>query len=428
MRKNIIALLMALATAAAANAQSGTNSPYSQYGLGVLSDQSQGFNRGMNGLAIGLRQSNQVNMLNPASYSCVDSLTMIFDVGLSGQVTNFKEGNRKINANNADFEYAVAAFRLMKKMGLSFGIVPFSNIGYNYSSTENVGTSATTSTETHSGSGGIHQVFVGVGWNFFKGLSLGLNGSYLWGAYDRTQTISSNDAYVNTVTKAYSTTVQSWKLDFGMQYSQAIGKKDVVTLGATYSLGHNLGADPVLTTTNTNSQTGVSTSFEQTALNALSIPHAFGAGLAWEHNKRFTVGADYSLQKWGELEYPELNQTTGNYVLKKGLLSDRHKITVGGEWTPNWQSRKFYNRVRYRIGASYNTPYFKVNGKDGPKEISVSAGFGIPITNNWNNGSYLNISGQWVKASAKDLITENTFRINIGLTFNERWFNKWKVN
>ena len=39
----------------------------------------------------------------------------------------------------------------------------------------------------------------------------------------------------------------------------------------------------------------------------------------------------------------------------------------------------------------------------------------------------LNISGQWVKASAKDLITENTFRINIGLTFNERWFNKWKV-
>ena len=23
--------------------------------------------------------------------------------------------------------------------------------------------------------------------------------------------------------------------------------------------------------------------------------------------------------------------------------------------------------------------------------------------------------------------SENTFRINIGLTFNERWFAKWKV-
>ena len=102
--------------------------------------------------------------------------------------------------------------------------------------------------------------------------------------------------------------------------------------------------------------------------------------------------------------------------------------STGGEWVPNWQSRKIYNRIHYRIGASYATPYFKVNGQDGPNEISVSAGFGIPITNSWNHGSVLNISGQWVKASAKDLITENTFRINIGLTFNERWFNKWKVN
>ena len=409
------------------NAQSGTNSPYSQYGLGVLSDQSQGFNRGMNGLAIGLRQSNQVNMLNPASYSCIDSLTMIFDVGLSGQVTNFKEGNRKINANNSDFEYAVAAFRLMPKMGLSFGLVPYSNIGYNYSSTANVGSSSTTSTETHSGSGGVHQAYLGLGWNFFKGLSIGVNGSYLWGSYERSLTINSNDAYVNTVTKTYSASIQSWKIDFGMQYSQSVGKKDIVTVGATYSLGHDLSADPMLTTTNTNSQTGVSTSYEQTIYNGLSIPHAFSGGISWEHNKNFTVGIDYSLQKWGDLKYPELNPSTGEYQLKRDLLSDRHKFTIGGEWVPNWQSRKFYNRIHYRVGASYNTPYIKVNGNDGPKEISVSAGFGIPITNNWNNGSFLNISGQWVKASAKDLITENTFRINIGLTFNEQWFNKWKV-
>jgi hypothetical protein len=39
----------------------------------------------------------------------------------------------------------------------------------------------------------------------------------------------------------------------------------------------------------------------------------------------------------------------------------------------------------------------------------------------------LNISAQWLHASAKDLITENTFRINVALTFNERWFAKWKV-
>ena len=72
-------------------AQSGTNSPYSQYGLGVLSDQTSGFNRGMNGVGLGFREHNQVNFINPASYSAVDSLSFIFDVGFSGQITNWKE-------------------------------------------------------------------------------------------------------------------------------------------------------------------------------------------------------------------------------------------------------------------------------------------------------------------------------------------------
>ena len=60
-------------------AQSGTNSPYSQFGLGLLADQSSGFSRGMNGLGIGFREHNQVNYLNPASYSAIDSLSFIFD-------------------------------------------------------------------------------------------------------------------------------------------------------------------------------------------------------------------------------------------------------------------------------------------------------------------------------------------------------------
>ena len=88
-----------LSVALTSFAQSGTNSPYSQYGLGQLSEQSGGFNRGMNGLALGFHEHNQVNHLNPASYSEIDSLTFIFDVGMSGQVTNFKEGGKKLNAD-----------------------------------------------------------------------------------------------------------------------------------------------------------------------------------------------------------------------------------------------------------------------------------------------------------------------------------------
>lgn len=427
MKRTVICSIALGFVSVAAMAQSGTNSPYSQYGIGILSDQSQGFNRGMNGLALGLRYGNQVNSLNPASYSAIDSLSMIFDVGLSGQITNFKEGNISRNAKNADFEYAVAAFRAFPKVGISVGLIPYTNIGYNYANSSRVGTSETTTTEMHSGSGGIHQAYIGVGWNVFGGLSVGANFSYLWGSYDKTVSISSSDSYVNTMQRTYSASVSNYKLDFGLQWQQKVAKADWLTLGATVGIGHKLNADPQVTTTTSNSQTGVSSDSTFTVGNGLAVPMTYGVGLAWTHSDRLTIGVDYTLQQWGSVDIPETDAATGDYVLRSGLLKDRHKFTLGGEWVPNPTSLRFFDRVRYRIGASYATPYIKINGMDGPKEYSVSAGFGIPITNSWENRSFLNISGQWVRSESKAFVTENMFRINIGITFNERWFMKWKV-
>lgn len=428
-QKNRTALCGALLSAAlAVSAQSGTNSPYSQYGLGILSDQSQSVSRGMGGVGIGLRAGTYANSLNPASYSAVDSLTMLFDVGVSGQITNFKEGNAKRNANNADFEYAVATFRLRKALGMTVGLLPYTNIGYSYTSSTPIG-SSTTSNGTYSGSGGIHQALVGLGWNPLKGFSIGVNASYLWGSYERTVAIASSDTYVNTLTRTYGATVTSYKLDMGVQYEFSLGKADRMVLGAVYGLGHKLGCDPTMTTTITNPQTSTSTPTSLTATDALSIPHSFGVGLTWMRSDALIVGADYTFQKWGNEAYPILLSEDGksDYVARKGLLSDRHKVAVGAEWTPQRTSRNLLRRIHYRIGASYNTPYIKVNGSDGPKEYGVTAGFGIPMTNSWNNRSVLNISGQWVRTSMSGFITENTFRINLGLTFNERWFMKWKV-
>ena len=100
---------------------------------------------------------------------------------------------------------------------------------------------------------------------------------------------------------------------------------------------------------------------------------------------------------------------------------------MGGEYVPQENSRNFFKRIHYRAGFSYATPYIKVNGQEGPKEMSVSAGFGIPIINGYNSRSILNVSAQYVRTAAPSLIRENTFRINVGITFNERWFAKWKV-
>ena len=179
----------------------------------------------------------------------------------------------------------------------------------------------------------------------------------------------------------------------------------------------------------TNTQQAVADTTRYSITNGLSIPDMFGVGIAFNHDNQWKVGVDYTCQLWGDIQFPEFSVENGVSQFRlKNSLKDRQKITVGGEYCKAEYGRSFFQRIKYRVGASYATPYVTVNGQDGPKEVSVSAGFGLPIVNAYNNRSYLNISGQWVRSTAPGYIKENIFRINIGLTFNERWFAKWKVD
>ena len=431
MKKIFFAVLM-VTNVMLAYAQSGTNSPYSQYGLGMLADQTSGFNRGMNGLGLGFREHNQINFLNPASYSSLDSLTFIFDAGVSGQITNFEENGRKKNAKNANFEYVVAGLRFAPHLGMSFGIIPFSNVGYSYSNTDYISDMKTaTFTNNYNGSGGIHEVYLGLGWEPFKGFSLGVNGGFIWGDYTKTVVNNYSESSANTLSKNYSANIHNYKVDLGLQYSTKLSNKDMLTVGLTYSLGHKIGGGASCQVIMRNAQTNVSdtTNYPKSGGLDLELPHMFGVGFAYNHANKWKLGVDYSLQQWSKVSSPEyyVENNIPTYALKSDLFSDRHKVTVGGEYCPDASGNKFWKSIRYRAGVSYATPYIKINGGDGPKEISASLGFGVPIVNGYNNRSILNVSAQWVRQDAKNYIKENTFRINIGLTFNERWFAKWKI-
>lgn len=436
--KRIFLVLGMTALSLSGWAQSSTNSPYSQYGLGALNDASTGFNRGMNGLGLAFREGGQVNYQNPASYSAVDSLTFLFDAGLSGQITNFAQNGKRLNANTAGVEYVVASFRAFKHLGVSFGLMPLTTIGYNYSSTENISPTAQVSgdtyTNTYSGSGGLHQVYLGAGWEPLKGLSFGANISYVWGTINRSVVNSYSVNTVNTLGKYYTGTINNYKADFGFQYQLKLGKKDAVIVGAVFSPGHKLGADSKCWIISKNSQTSVADTTTYVVSNGLELPTSYGAGLMWNHSNRWKIGVDYLVQKWGETQFPVYTMANDApvYSLSDTYFQNRQKFTFGGEYCPDELSRKFVKRIRYRAGVSYATPYININGQDGPKELSASAGLAIPLKK-WGdiyllgNQSYLNVSAQWVHQEARGMIKENTFRLNVGLTFNERWFAKWKV-
>lgn len=401
-------------------AQTSTNSPYTRYGFGQLSDQSFGNSQAMGGISYGLRNGLQVNASNPASYSAVDSLTFIFDAGMSLQNANFKEGNVKINAKNSSVDYIAMQFRLAKGLGFSAGFLPYSNVGYNMNKTNKVTTdehgNTTAANQAYVGDGGLQQVYVGLGYQVFKGLSIGTNFSYLYGDITHTAstTFSNSNAYSSS--RSHKIDVSDYKLDFGLQYTHKLKEKHVLNLGAIYSLGHELNSTGYEYVEKYSGNTVITQSVD-TIKNAFALPHTFGLGATYVYDNKLTIGLDYTLQKWEDVKF----------FNKDGAFQNRSKISVGAEYLPNPIGRSYFSNIRYRVGAYYSSPYAKIDGKDGNREYGVSFGFGLPL---FMSKSILNISGQYVKVAPKlkGMLEENYLRINIGLTFNEQWFMKWKVD
>ena len=416
-RQALLALLFTLLSGATV-AQNNTNSPYTRYGYGQMADQGSGNSKAMGGIAYGLRDKYQVNFANPAAYTAVDSLTFIFDGGISMQNTNFSNGTLKQNAKNSSFDYITMQFRASRWAAISIGMLPYSNIGYNISQAyENTENSAASYVTTYNGEGGLHQLYIGAGFKIFKNLSVGANISYLWGGITRTMTESFPQSTSNYPFIIQSSVdIQSYKLDFGIQYTQPFGKKHSMTLGAVYSPGHNLNntAYELRQSGNTGD---AGTTVTQTDIHAdYGIPTTVGAGLAYVYDDRLTVGVDGLLQNWDKVSYEGRKE-----------FCKRAKIALGAEFIPNPRGRNYLAFVKYRVGAYYSKPYYKIFGERAADEYGVTAGFGLPIP---RTRSMVSVSAQYVhtKGTTAAFLDENTLRLCIGITFNERWFFKRRVD
>lgn len=423
-------------------AQNGVNSPYSRYGLGMQSDHALGFNKAMSGVALGFRDGQSINVANPASYSAVDSLTAIFDLGLTLQNGNYKMGGVQQNRRNTSFDYFAFHFRARPHLGIALGILPYTKINYSFTSSSNLleGTENTTTSYAFNGTGGVHQLFIGAGWQPFNRLSIGANLSFLYGDYRHTATMSFNSTTIYSPMRGYTADISTYKLDFGAQYTHPITPKDQLTIGFTYGLGHDINNRAVRFTRTINSSSAVQTDTTETIHKAFQLPHSFAAGLAWNHNNRWIVGIDATWDKWSNCRFPAQEDDT--YQSTTGQLNDHLRLAIGASFTPNTESRRYFSRITYKAGAYCAQPYAKTDAADlqtdKPLEFGVSAGFTLPIQNRnlWRSSPKINVAFQWVHTSIpyvgntshrQEKLTENYLRLSLGLTFSERWFYKWKV-
>lgn len=384
--------------------------------------------------------------MNPASYAYLDSLSFILDVGMSGNFGRMTMGNDSKNVNSAGFDYLAAGFRLRKNLGLSFGFKPYSTVSYNYITTssdvfrDEITGELIRNTTQYRGTGGLNQVFAGVGWKPFSNFSIGTNIAIMWGGYNHFMlqnfTVdNSNSSDFDGFNFVQQSDVLTYKLDFGLQYAFRVSPQDWLTIGATVGIGHQFDGDAALYRFMT---TGDTLKVEAED-NAFDIPMTYAGGIAWQHKNNLIVSADMHYQSWGNCRMPMMDITDGvvSYPSTSKMYKNNFMIKAGAEYTPNpFDTNKYYKRIKYRMGISYSSPYMNITAgndsksatQEGPNELAVSLGLGMPISNRYNR-STINIGLQWLRRApgSASLITENYFVLNLGVAFNESWFMKYKI-
>lgn len=407
----IVALLMLAATAPAMTAQNSTVTPYSRFGYGILSDQSNAAQKAMGGVGYAMRSGRQINFMNPASYAAMDSLTFLFDMGLDIKSLKTSEGETSGTNFTGGLDYITLQVPITKWLGASAGLMPYSEVGYKF------GDKIANGTNSRSGSGGLNQLYVGFGAEPFKGLSVGVNVSYLFGTLI-------NDTYVYTSSSATSLferviEVRDYNLRFGVQYNAKIGQDHGLTVGAVYSpkksfRGHTYGIKYDV------SADAAPDTIASISLNGnAEMAETWGAGINYQWQNRLMAEIDLTYQPWKKAKFAAIEGFDND-----NKFNDRWKVNLGLQFV-NRPRGSWLQRINYRLGAYYNHDYITVKDNN-IEEYGVTLGFGLPVA---STKTMINLSLEYRnrRATPVKLVQEDYFTVTLGINFNELWFWRNKL-
>ncbi len=442
MAKFLTVLIVACGLQMSAKAQE--NSPYSRYGLGDLTPNHNVFTRGMAGISAGIAEPNVINFTNPASLSVIGNT--IFDVGteIDYRILKSTTPAKKFTSANTYVSYLQLAFPLStKKMlkkgitwGMSMGLKPVTKINYKVEKNERL--SGIDSLNTiYEGNGGVNQFHLGTGLRF-KNFSIGINAGYMFGSKD----YSTKLTFINDTTYYYlsnsenKTTFGGFFINGGIQYDMALAKDDKknttksLRLGVYGNMQQNLKANNDLTRQiiiydNSGNQYQLDSVYaEKDVKGTIKFPAMVGAGAVYE-DAHWLIGADFEFGNWASYRYyGQSDAVQNNWTIRVGTQYYPAKI--------NTPAKKYFNFVKYRIGAFYGPDYIKTTANR--PEYGFSIGAGMPLT----SLRRISYSGEFVvlntglefgsRGNKQTNVRENLVRFSIGVSMNARWFQKPKYN
>jgi hypothetical protein len=416
-------------------AQVNTSSPYSRFGLGEIQQPGFAQNLALGGTGIGLRSNYQINYLNPASYSAMDTMSFLFDFGIQGSQTTYTQNSSISGAapmesklNNYNIHHFAIGFGMTKNWKASIGIVPYSSVGYSILETKLL-TGAGLVDYSYSGSGGLNRLFIGNSFRFFNHISVGVNLNYLFGYLNYENAVDFlTDTYAATSVIENRLTIGDFTYNLGLQYHETIGEKFFFTVGAVFDNDTKLKTSQSLF--QTTFYPGSIASTEDSIIinpkylvNSVTndvqtlLPRNIGAGFSFGITNKLILAGDYTTQEWSKSFIPG----------KTDSLVNSQSLNIGIEYTPDQQAlRGYFNRVHYRLGGYYSNSYLRIRGEQ-MQDYGMSFGVGLPIKGDKSSFNFGFIVGQ--RGTLNNyLIKENYGIVNFGLTLHDFWFFKIKFD
>ncbi|WP_140937781.1 hypothetical protein [Sphingobacterium lumbrici] len=419
----IIGIGLAMCSLQAFAQKSTSHSPYSRFGLGQMREDLLPQTRSMAGISAGVRYQAGLpilNIANPASYSAFSRT--ILEAGLYGNITQLAKGSATDNTGDFAFSHIGIGIPLAKAGGIAFGLIPYSDVGYNSSEFSIYDT--LTYKKSISGEGGVNKAFVGYGLSPIKGLSVGANVGFLFGNLSDIAQVEfpySFDAY-NT-RKQETRLIRGATIDYGIQYFKSLGRKMNITVGYSGSLNNTINSKT------TRLETRIEPSLNDDFQNIAKDTSLFEVGvnrkinLPLKHNIGFTLSKGYNWMIGADFKYTDWS----NFQTREGeiKLGGNYGVAIGGQFKPDPTSIKYWNVVDYRLGFRYNQTQLRLNNND-IADMAVTVGLGLPLSesNFGRTFSRINVSAEFGQQGTlnNNLVRERYININLGFTINDTWF------
>jgi len=421
-RKTVIAVLALVAVSIGTVSAQNEQSPYSRFGYGMIGDYATSMQRNMGGVGIAMTGGRQINVMNPASYAGIDSLTLLWDVGVDLTRLWSKEAGKTGKSFGGGLDYLTMQFPISKYMGGSFGLVPYSSVGYSFGDDVPNEKGDKLGTTSMMGSGGLTELYVGVSGRPFKGFTIGANVAYQFGNII-------NDSYLinnsnNSTLFEQVMQVRDWNLLLGAQYTMEFRQLHKVTLGVTYAPGKDFHGKTWAVQYDVSADSKPDTIGEGRLNNgAYTKPASLGFGLSYTYDNKFTIEGDFTHQNWSKAKFAGIRDSKGNQLTQETTFDDRWKAALGLQYRPK-ERGNYLQRIAYRAGANYTRDYMTVRGNN-VREYGVAIGFGLPTM---GTKTLINLGFEYKHREAypASLVSENYFNITLGVNFNEFafWQNK----